>query len=123
MNWFLQIASSPVDHPIDGRSIADPLKAGIEPSSEPVFAEISGPKPEEALGATVMMRGERFKYVWHRDDIDELYDLREDSAEMRNLVHDSQQANRIAEMRRSIVEMLERTGPGPFLWCGQNRKP
>ena len=70
-----------------------------------------------------MMRGERFKYIWHRDDIDELYDLREDSAEMRNLVHDSQQANRIAEMRRSIVEMLERTGPGPFLWRGQNRKP
>ena len=108
----------------DGRSLAADLRAGREPKAQPVFAEIAsqraiwqGDDDPDQLAAHVMVRNGNHKYVWNRFDIDELYDLDADPDEMRNLAGAEQQRERIAELRRLIGEMVQRTGPGPYWWC------
>ena len=110
--------------PIDGRSVAEAILNGQEPECRPVFAEIAsldaiyhGAQEPEQLAAHVMVRDENWKYIWNRFDIDELYDLNADPGEMSNVVNDSERQNRVASMREQIVEMICRTGPGPYEWC------
>ena len=59
----------------------------------------------------------RWKYVRNRFDIDELYDLKTDPGEMRNVADRPEHQNRVAQMRQQITEMVRRTGPGPYAWC------
>ena len=108
---------------IDGRSIAAAVRRGEEPEEVPVFAEISSweaiqgkTQGQEELAAHVMVRDGRWKYLWNRTDIDELYDLESDPDEMANLAGDSDQQHRVLELLRQIREMLQRTGPGPYEW-------
>ena len=58
-----------------------------------------------------------WKYIRNRFDIDELYDLKTDPDEMRNVANRPEHENRIAQMRLQIAEMVCRTGPGPYVWC------
>ena len=58
-----------------------------------------------------------WKYIRNRFDIDELYDLKTDPGEMRNVADRPEHQNRIAQMRQQIAEMVCRTGPGPYAWC------
>lgn len=62
------------------------------------------------------LRGDRYKFVraygvW---DTDELYDLRNDPAETKNLVHDRGHASVVEEMRRKLFAEL-RTSGGMFV--------
>ena len=73
-----------------------------------------------------MVLADGWKYVWNRLEIDELYDLSADPAEMHNLAATPSCVPRVAEMRGLIAAMLERTGPGSFEWCldsGDNATP
>ena len=91
-----------------------------------IFAEIAsqeaiyyGSEEKEQFAAHVMVYDGRWKYVWNRFDIDELYDLMADPGEMRNVANLAQQQQRIAAMRRQIAEMVCQTGPGPYEWCSR----
>ena len=102
--------------------VAD-LRASRQPAAQPVFAEIASKRalqgdddPQQPAGH-VMVRDGRYKYVWNRFDVDELYDLAADPDEMSNLASAGDQTARIAELRRVIGQMVERTGPGPYAWC------
>ena len=53
---------------------------------------------------------DRYKYVAALFDGDELYDLKDDPHEMKNLVHSSDHAGLCREMRARLVEHVERTG-------------
>jgi arylsulfatase A-like enzyme len=56
------------------------------------------------------IRDERFKYVWNPQDRDELYDLREDPHEMRNLTGRESVGDREQSLRRQLLAWLEQTG-------------
>ena len=64
----------------------------------------------------MMVKDGHGKYVRNRFDIEELYDLKTDPGEMRNVAALPEHQNRIAQMRQQIAEMVRRTGPGPYAW-------
>lgn len=59
-----------------------------------------------------MLRGDRWKYVWNLTDVDELYDMKDDPAELRNLAADDAFAPVLAELRRELYERLREFGDG-----------
>ena len=121
---LLGLAGAPAPASLEGRSMAPAIMAGAVPEPAPVFAEVAGAaaiyegdRDPAQLAAHVMVVADGWKYVWNRFEIDELYDLATDPAEMYNRAQSSACAERVAGMRRLIVAMLERTGPGSFEWC------
>ena len=120
MPTLLNLAGQPVNEKIDGRSVAEAICSKREPTLQPIFSEISYNKacgPENA--ETAMVLDGNFKYVWHRDDLDELYNLEDDPLEMANLAGHSEQENKIDMMRGTFKDMLQRNGAGPYAWCTQ----
>ncbi|MEF3303858.1 sulfatase-like hydrolase/transferase [Paenibacillus sp. GYB003] len=53
-----------------------------------------------------MIRTSAWKYVWNTTDVDELYDLRRDPAELDNRIRDPQHAALVASLRRQLYETL-----------------
>lgn len=124
MPTLLALAGEELPSPIDGRSVAEAILAGREPTPEPIFAEIASneaiyrnAQDPEQLAAHVMVYDGRWKYIRNRFDIDELYDLETDADEMRNLAAQPEYSERVDLMRCQIAEMVCHTGPGPYDWC------
>jgi len=64
----------------------------------------------------------RWKYALHwQDSVDELYDLRNDPGELRNLWQDPQYAKTVREQRRAIIDWLRETGH-PFAGLVEREK-
>ncbi len=66
------------------------------------------------------IRTERWKYITYpeRDDIDELFDLREDPYETRNLAADPRHSSLLSEMRRRLERQKEQVGFKPLRRTG-----
>jgi len=60
---------------------------------------------------------DNWKYIFHRTDHDELYNLDADPLEVENLGSDSDQTDRMRGMKSLIQEMVSRSGPGHYAWC------
>ena len=121
---LLDLAGAPLPDALEGRSLAHAITTGTDPEPAPVFAEVAsaeaiygGNRDPEQNAAHMMVLADDWKYVWNRFEVDELYDLAADPAEMDNRAESPSCAARVAEMRRLIVAMLERTGPGLYDWC------
>lgn len=56
------------------------------------------------------LRHDRYKYVAHLEDTDELYDLEADPYELENLIDDSDLADVRQELRRRLVERMDEAG-------------
>ncbi len=56
-----------------------------------------------------MLRERGWKYVYNASDIDELYDLERDPAEMTNRINDSSCAEDLQRLRHLLVEWMEKT--------------
>lgn len=56
-----------------------------------------------------MIEAERCKYVWYRGHGDELFDLRHDPGEVRNLVEDADYQDRLATLRADLDAFLLKT--------------
>ncbi len=124
MPTLLELAGAQLESRIDGRSVAEPVAGGREPAPVPVFSEISSWKAISAmsedpaeLAVQMMVRDGSWKYIRNRFDEDELYDLETDPHEIMNLAGQSEQVDRISDLREKIRSMLGRTGPGPYDWC------
>lgn len=57
-----------------------------------------------------MLRTHRWKYIWNATDVDELYDLQSDPAELRNLAGRAEHAGLLAELRRQLLATLDADG-------------
>ena len=106
--------------------MAEAITEGREPRRHPVLAEVGSferityPEEDEAgLAMVIMVLKESWKYICHRYDIDELYNLKVDPHEMTNLVHQTEQRSAVEEMRRLLVHELTRDGraAGAYQWC------
>ena len=57
-----------------------------------------------------MIRDRRWKYVWNATDVDELYDLQTDPAELVNRWRDPAAAGELARLRKRLVWWMKETG-------------
>jgi arylsulfatase A-like enzyme len=111
MPTFLEWADAPVPEGIHARSL-DPLLSGEAASSWPdsVYAQYHG--DEFGLYSQRMVRTDRYKFVYNGPDRNELYDLREDPHELRNLAdHPHYEAERRALQDRLVQWMEEVDDP------------
>ena len=76
------------------------------------------------LGQRIYWRG-RYKYVFNFADVDELYDLTQDPAELNNRIWDTELADVANDMRQRLKHELEATGdrPGPEWRCFFDNAP
>jgi arylsulfatase A-like enzyme len=85
--------------------------AGTEPAERRRFL-FSEFKPKAAWHGVVdwrLITDNRYKYVWNRDDIDELYDLSTDPYELVNLVASPEKRALVGELRAELVQWMRRT--------------
>ncbi len=107
MPTILEAAGVPVPEGIDGRSVR-PVCGGTTPQDWPrsTYCEYAG----EVWGYCTqrMVRTREFKYVFNPHDLDELYDMRKDPYELKNLAYDADYAEALERMRalfhRWIIE-------------------
>lgn len=107
---LLELAGVPVPEYMDGRSIAPLLR------NEPVkwrdaiyyeyYWEWNYPQTPTVLG----IRTDQYKYIFYHGvwDIDELYDVRNDPYETRNLALDPEHRELVRQLRQRLFDWLER---------------
>ncbi|WP_455448899.1 sulfatase-like hydrolase/transferase [Natrinema thermotolerans] len=116
---FLEIAEVPVPESFDSRSLVPLLENGGEPPADlewrdSTFAQYHG--DEFGLYSQRMVRTAAYKYVYNGPDIDELYDLEADPAELQNLIDHPDYANARREMRERLIEWMDETADPNRLW-------
>ena len=113
MPTFLDIAEIPVPPMVDGRSLR-PLLAGESAPAwrEAAFCEYHG--DEFGLYSQRMIRTDAYKFVYNAPDINELYDMEADPAELQNVIdHPAYQEIRVGLENRLLSWMDETDDP---LW-------
>ena len=69
----------------------------------------------KVFSKAVMVRNERYKYIYCPDDIDELYDLQNDPQEINNIAGNPNMGNVMRELRDKIAGWLLRSSDSPPL--------
>ena len=118
MPTFLDVADVAVPDGLDARSLR-PLLAGDRPDDWPeaVVAEYHG--DEFGLYTQRMIRIGEYKYVYNPPDVDELYDLDEDPAELRNLIDHPDYAAVRADLRDRLLDWMAETDDPLRQWAPQ----
>ena len=115
MPTFIEWGGGEIPADLDARSLV-PLVNGETPAAWPdsVYCESHG----EVWGYSSerMVRTERWKYVYIPHDLDELYDLQADPAEMNNLVNDPEHADVLNEMKARLLGWNDAT-KDMFQWA------
>ncbi|MGI9239155.1 MAG: sulfatase family protein [Verrucomicrobiales bacterium] len=110
---LLDAAGVPTPAEMDGRSFWA-LARGEEVADwrEHLLYEYYWERNYPQTPTTHALIGERFKYIRYHGvwDLDELYDVRTDPHERKNLFNDPAQAERVAAMNRQLFELLEESG-------------
>ncbi len=108
MPTFVELGGAELSQPVDGRSLV-PLLNGENPDDWPdsVYCESHG----EVWGYSSqrMVRTENWKYVYTPHDMDELYDLKADPGEMKNLIGDSDCADVLEDMKARLIGWNDET--------------
>ncbi|ELZ34005.1 sulfatase [Halogeometricum pallidum JCM 14848] len=106
MPTFLEWADAEVPSELHARSLL-PLLAGDEPDDWPdsVYAQYHG--DEFGLYSQRMLRTERYKFVYNGPDRNELYDLRTDPHELRNLVDHPHYEDEKRELQETLAEWMD----------------
>jgi hypothetical protein len=65
-----------------------------------------------------MIRGNGWKYIWNSTDIDELYNLRTDPWEMKNLISVSEHKDTLKYLRQELYKSLKDRKDPIINWTG-----
>jgi arylsulfatase A-like enzyme len=106
---LLELAGISLPDGLDGSSLFDTVTAGIEPEERPLFCQYSGNYTYGDCRRAVITRN--YKYIYDPQAEPELYDLRSDPLEMRNLAG-----------RRGMLEMEDRLRSLCLEWIRTRRE-
>jgi N-acetylglucosamine-6-sulfatase len=97
---------------LDGNSMLPLLRDGDAPWRTELLYEYFWERNFPQTPTVHALRGDRYKYIRYHGiwDVDELYDLRDDPHETRNLIASPGHREIVAEMNRRLFEILEETG-------------
>ena len=95
---LLELCELPPPSGLDGASFTPDLRDPAKTRDTTVFAEYNLRNPR----AKYMIRRGDFKYNYYVHDMAELYNLREDPREMRNLALEPSSAGKVAEMKAQL---------------------
>jgi arylsulfatase A-like enzyme len=108
MPTILDIAGADIPGDLDAASLMPLLRGERNVVREPVaYVEFHG---HQGPYSQRLVRTDSVKYVFNAPDTDELYDLREDPGEMRNLIGDPSCASVLGEMRHVLLRHIIDTG-------------
>jgi N-acetylglucosamine-6-sulfatase len=109
---FLELARSKVPDDMDGRSYLRILEGEKIPWRDNLLYEYYWEYAFPHTPTTHALRGDRFKYINYYGlwDINELFDLRSDPLEARNLINDPQYRETANRMREQLFGVMEKTG-------------
>jgi N-acetylglucosamine-6-sulfatase len=107
---FLELAGLPVPGAVEGRSFVPLLRGRGGPWRTSLLIEYFSDKvmPRVHKMGYRAVRTERWKYIHYTDitDMDELYDLRKDPYELRNLAGEAGARRALASMRAELARLL-----------------
>ena len=100
MPTFIEWGEAEIPDDLDAKSLV-PLVHGERPADWPdsVYCVMV----KSGASTQRMVRTERWKYAYIPHDLDELYDLEADPAEMNNLSEDPEHADDVDEMRARLI--------------------
>ncbi|ELZ01591.1 sulfatase [Natrialba chahannaoensis JCM 10990] len=118
---FLEMGGVAIPESFDSRSLVPLLEAtdGEEEAESPmwpnsVFAQYHG--DEFGLYTQRMVRTDRYKYVYNAPDVDELYDLEADPAELQNVINHPAYADVRHELRTELIDWMVETDDPNRQW-------
>ena len=104
---LLEVAGSNVPTDLHGQTMLPLMKGEQQQRLREAFCEFHG--CHMGLYTIRMLQTDRFKYVFHTNDIDELYDHENDSAELHNLAENPDYADVLADVRLRMVDWMAKT--------------
>ena len=109
---ILELAGAPMPGELDGRSKLSLLRGEPARWKSELLYEYYWEDAFPHTPTVFALRDDRWKYVYYHGvwDRPELFDLESDPAELRNLVDDPAQAERVARMRTRLFAHLAETG-------------
>jgi len=103
-----EVAGEAVPEDSHGRSLLPILKGdSVEGWPQEAYCEFHG--SHMGLYSIRLLADERYSYIYHTNDIDELYDHAADPGELRNLAETPEAAPVLERMRRRMVEWMRDT--------------
>jgi arylsulfatase A-like enzyme len=113
---FAELSGQPVPSGYQGFSLRRAIRDASDWPRRHTVATYHG--SQFGLYSSRSLRTDRWKYIWNLTDVDELYDLRADPWETRNLVAEDEHIRILAELRGTLAEELEQLGdPLMNLFC------
>ena len=104
---LLEAAGSKIPDDIHGQSLLSLLKGESQDRPREAFSEFHG--CHMGLYTMRMLQTDDWKYIFHANDIDELYDQKNDPYEMNNLSENPACAEVLKDMKLKMVERMKRT--------------
>ena len=129
---FLDVAGVQPSTVMDGASFLPLARGGKTPWREALLYEYYWERAFPQTPTLHALRGDRYKYIrcqgiW---DTDELYDLKDDPKETKNLIRDPALQKTVQTMNAHLWEILQQTNgtqipllPDRLLWQNNKRRP
>lgn len=124
------LAGVPCPEKVQGKSLVPLLQGDRVHWRNVIFSEIGYPRPDFPPGLSTMARTHDFKYIHHEnagEPIEELFDLRADPWETKNLAGDPAYADTLESLREAVKEWNATTDHAPLYPIEeefkQNRRP